>query len=103
MMFAYGFVFNPTFPLMHWWSAVAATLANLALTNLTGLAVLVCLLINDVLFTFLRLLPFVSVFRCCYMSGKCVCVCANVCVTVHHSFRQSINSLLAVSCSLYCN
>lgn len=94
-MFAFGFVFNPIFPLIHWWSGAAATLVNLALTNLAGLVVLVCLLINDVLFTFPRLLPFVSVFRYCYMWGKCVCMCV-----VHDSFKQSINSLSAVSCSL---
>lgn len=62
-MFAFGFVFNPIFALMHWWFAAAATAANLALTNLASLVVLVCLLINDVLFTFPKPLPFVSLFR----------------------------------------
>lgn len=42
---------------MHWWFAAAAMAANLALTNLASLVVLVCLLINDVLFTFPRPLP----------------------------------------------
>ena len=76
-MFALGFVFNPIFTLMHWWFAAAATVANLAPTNLASLVVLVCLLINDGFFTFHRSLAFVSVFRCYYTSRN-VCVIQSI-------------------------
>lgn len=49
---------------MRWRLAAAATAANLSLTNLAGLVVLVCLLINGALFAFPRPLPFVSVYLC---------------------------------------
>lgn len=84
-MFVLGFVFNPIFTLMHWWFAAAASVANLALTNLASLVVLACLLINDGFFTFHRPLTFVSVFRCYYTSK-------NVLV-----FSQSIKMLSALS------
>lgn len=78
-MFAFGFAFNPIFLLMHWFSA-AVTASDLAMTNLGSLVVLVCLLINDILFTFsghCLVSQFSGAITCPKsMCVLCTCVCA---------------------------